>query len=153
MPLALSPITIRNYKMNEEVKYAGFWSRLLATAIDTIWLYGLIYSVLWFIFGINPLDPVASYSATQFAFEYLIPLIVVMIFWMKMSATPGKMILGIKIVDAETHEKVSGARLFVRYFAYFISMIPLCLGFFWVAWDKKKQGWHDKIAKTVLIKA
>mgnify|MGYP001944881181 CR=1 FL=1 len=35
MPLALSPITIRNYKMNEEVKYAGFWSRLLATAIDT----------------------------------------------------------------------------------------------------------------------
>ncbi len=139
--------------MNEEVKYAGFWSRLLATVIDTSWLYGIIYSVLWFLFGINPLDPNAVYSITQFTLEYLLPLVVVMIFWVKLSATPGKILLGIKIVDAETHEKVSGSRLLVRYFAYFISMIPLLLGFFWVAWDKKKQGWHDKIAKTVLIKA
>lgn len=139
--------------MNEEVKFAGFWSRLLATIIDTIWLYGIIYSVLWFVFGINSLDPAAGYSATQFTFEYVIPLVVVMIFWIKLSATPGKILLGIKIVDAETHERVSGSRLLVRYFAYFVSMIPLFLGLFWVAWDKKKQGFHDKIAKTVLIKS
>jgi uncharacterized RDD family membrane protein YckC len=39
----------------------------------------------------------------------------------------------------------------VRYLGYFVSALPLGLGFFWVAWDKRKQGFHDKLAKTVVI--
>jgi uncharacterized RDD family membrane protein YckC len=39
-----------------------------------------------------------------------------------------------------------------RYFAYFLSTIPLGLGLIWVAFDKRKQGWHDKLAGTVVIK-
>ncbi len=138
--------------MNKEVKYAGFWSRFLATIIDSIWLYGIIYTLLWILLGESMFDADASYTITQFTFEWLIPLVVVMAFWITKSATPGKMILKMKIVDAETYEKVSGIRLFIRYLAYFASIIPLFLGFLWIAWDKKKQGWHDKIAKTVIIK-
>ena len=138
--------------MKEEVIYAGFWSRFLATIIDTIWLYGIIYTALWYLLGASIFDPEAAFSAIQFSFEWLIPLFVVMAFWVVKSATPGKMLLNIKIVDAETHDKVPAGRLMLRYFAYFVSMVPLLLGFFWVGWDKKKQGWHDKIAKTVLIK-
>jgi uncharacterized RDD family membrane protein YckC len=41
----------------------------------------------------------------------------------------------------------------VRYLAYFVSIIPLFLGVLWVAWDKKKQGWHDKLANTVVVQA
>ncbi len=40
---------------------------------------------------------------------------------------------------------------FVRYLAYFVSLVPLGLGYLWVALDKRKQGWHDKIAGTVVI--
>jgi uncharacterized RDD family membrane protein YckC len=40
-----------------------------------------------------------------------------------------------------------------RYFAYFVSTIPFCLGFLWVAFDKRKQGWHDKLAHTVVVRA
>ena len=138
--------------MNEEVKYAGFWSRFLATIIDSIWLYGIIYTILWFLVSENLFDPRAGYTAIQFTFEWLIPFAVVMVFWITKSATPGKMILKMKIVDSETFDKVSAVRLFVRYLAYFVSMIPLFLGFLWIAWDEKKQGWHDKIAKTVIIK-
>ncbi len=138
--------------MNEEVKYVGFWLRTLATVIDSIWLYGIIYTALYFIVGPELFDPDMPYSITQLVFEVIIPAVVVMAFWMWKAATPGKMLLGIKIVDAETYEKVPGGRLFLRYVAYFISMIPLLLGFFWVGWDKRKQGWHDKIARTVLIK-
>lgn len=137
--------------MNTEVKYVGFWPRFLASLIDTVWLYGIIYGVLWFLAKANVFDVENSFSVTRFTFEWIIPVIVVMAFWIKKSATPGKIILKMKIVDADTHEKVPGKRLFVRYLAYFVSTIPLGLGFFWVAWDKKKQGWHDKIAKTVLI--
>ena len=39
-----------------------------------------------------------------------------------------------------------------RYFAYFVSTIPLGLGCFWVAWDERKQAWHDKLAHTLCVR-
>lgn len=140
--------------MDAENQYAGFWQRTLAAIIDGIWLYGIICALLWFFFGSEIFSPDASYTITQFiVFEVIIPLIVVMAFWIIKSATPGKMVFRMKIVDAETFQSVSPERLFVRYLAYVVSMLPLFLGILWVAWDKKKQGWHDKIAKTVVLRA
>jgi uncharacterized RDD family membrane protein YckC len=40
----------------------------------------------------------------------------------------------------------------VRALACFISLIALGLGFFWIAFDAEKQGWHDKIAGTVVVR-
>ena len=138
--------------MNSEIKHAGFWSRFFATVIDSIWLYGIIYAVLWHLIGPDIFYPDAKYTVTQFIFEWAIPLVVVMAFWATKASTPGKMLLNMKIVDAETHQTVPLQRLFIRYLAYFVSMLPLCLGFIWIAWDKKKQGWHDKIARTVVLR-
>ena len=137
--------------MSEEIKYVGFWSRTAAALIDSIWLYGLMYLFLYLIVGPKIFSLDSEYSVTRFTFEYLIPLVIVMIFWVTKSATPGKMLFNMKIVDADTLEKVSAPRLLLRYMAYFISMLPIFLGIMWVGWDKKKQGWHDKIAKTVVI--
>jgi len=137
--------------MNNEVIYAGFWKRFIATILDWIWFYGAVYLSLWLIQGEDFMSPDAGYTATQFILEWIVPLVVVMAFWVGTSSSPGKMIFNIKIVDAETFEKVSPPRLLLRYIGYFVSFIPLFLGFFWVGWDKKKQGWHDKIAKTVLV--
>ena len=39
----------------------------------------------------------------------------------------------------------------MRYLSYIVSLLPLCLGFLWVARDARKQGFHDKIAKTVVL--
>lgn len=139
--------------MSSPIKYAGFWSRLVATIVDSIWLYGIIYLILWFLVGPDFFSPDANYTVTQFTFEWVIPFAVVMAFWVMKSATPGKMLFKMKIVDAETNGAVSSQRLLVRYLAYFVSTLPLCLGFLWVAWDKKKQGWHDKIARTVIVQA
>lgn len=82
----------------------------------------------------------------------MLPFALTIMFWHFKSATPGKMILGIKIVDANTMGKASPGKLLIRYLGYYISMLPLCLGIFWVGWDKRKQGWHDKIAGTLVIK-
>lgn len=138
--------------MNEEIKYAGFWSRFAASVIDSIWLYGIIYTILWFLLGSDIFSLVRDYTLTQLTFEWIIPLIVVLAFWSIKSATPGKMLFKMKIVDANTHEKVSLSRLFVRYIAYFVPILSLGFGFLCIVWDKKKQGWHDKIANTVVIK-
>src|SRR5439155_367292 len=67
------------------------------------------------------------------------------------NAPKGKIAIAAKIVDAETGKPPSTARLVVRLLAYIVSALPLCLGFLWIAFDRRKQGWHDKIAGTVVI--
>ena len=57
-----------------------------------------------------------------------------------------------QIVDAKTHQKPGVMQSVVRYFAYIVSFMPLYLGFIWIYFDKRKQGFHDKIAGTVVIK-
>jgi uncharacterized RDD family membrane protein YckC len=42
-------------------------------------------------------------------------------------------------------------RLVIRLLCYFVSALPFYLGFLWAAFDRRKQGWHDKIAGTVVI--
>ncbi len=72
-------------------------------------------------------------------------------FWFYKSATPGKMLLGMKIVDAATLQDPTKIQLILRYIGYIISAIPFMMGFFWIAFNKKKQGWHDLISKTMVI--
>ena len=72
-------------------------------------------------------------------------------FWRYCGATPGKIALGVKIVDAATGGPPTLGRLVLRFFAYFVSAFPLYLGFLWAVVDRRKQGWHDKIARTIVI--
>ena len=72
-------------------------------------------------------------------------------FWRYRGATPGKMAISARIVDAKTGGRPSTARLVVRYFAYIVSTLPLFLGFIWIGIDKRKQAFHDKIAGTVVV--
>ena len=137
----------------EEVRYMGFWIRFLASIIDSIWLLLLTLALGFMIYGAIYFESSKLYQGWADIFiSYVLPFILTILFWYFKSATPGKMILGMKIVDAKTMEKPSTGKLVGRYLSYYISMIPLCLGFFWVAWDPKKQGWHDKIAGTLVIK-
>lgn len=136
-----------------EVTYAGFRIRTLAALIDSVWMVALTFALGWMIYGSYYFDStefILGYG--DFLISYVLPFIIVLAFWTYKSATPGKMLLKVKIVDAETFEEVSKGRLVIRYLAYYLSTAVLLLGFFWVAWDKRKQGWHDKLAKTVVTK-
>jgi uncharacterized RDD family membrane protein YckC len=81
-----------------------------------------------------------------------LPAIAVILFWVYKSATPGKMALKLKIVDAKTGDKPSTGQLIGRYFGYYVSILPFMLGIIWVGFDGRKQGWHDKLAGTVVVK-
>ena len=71
-------------------------------------------------------------------------------FWTLLGFTPGKALLGLKVVR-KNGEKISFGRSLIRFFSYWISIIPFGLGFFWVLWDSKRQAWHDKIAGTQVM--
>jgi len=136
-----------------EVEYAGFWVRVGASLIDTILMMVIIVPVLSMIYGKGYWTSEAVFLGTwDLLFNYILPAITVIIFWIVKSATPGKILLELSIVDAETGGKPSNGQLIGRYFAYYISVLPLMLGFIWVGFDKRKQGWHDKLAGTVVVR-
>lgn len=84
--------------------------------------------------------------------QFLTLAAVILAFWIKKQATPGKMLLSLKIVDAATLDKPSTRQLIIRLFSYIISILPLFLGIIWIVFDGRKQAWHDKIAGTLIIK-
>jgi uncharacterized RDD family membrane protein YckC len=137
--------------MNEP-KYVGFWIRTLAAVIDSILILVLTLPILFAVYGSGYWlsdDFVQGYW--DVIINYVFPAIVIIIFWIYKSATPGKILLELTIVDAVTLEKPSTKQFIIRYLGYYVSAIPLLLGIIWVGFDKRKQGWHDKIAGTVVI--
>ncbi len=136
-----------------DFEYAGFWVRVGATLIDIFLQILITMPPLVAIYGESYLEK-NSFSAGiwDFFINYVVLPIIVITFWIYYQATPGKMAVGAKIVDARTGGKPSNSQLIGRYFAYFVSILPLMLGIFWIAFDKRKQGWHDKLAGTVVIK-
>ncbi len=63
------------------------------------------------------------------------------------------MLLSLRVVDATTGNTLSVGQSLGRYLGYYVSTIPLLIGLIWVAFDSKKQGWHDKLAGTVVVRA
>ena len=81
----------------------------------------------------------------------LAPALAAVFCWHRYGATPGKITFSAKIVDARSGGRPSLARLALRCLAYIISAAPLFLGFAWIAIDRRKQAWHDKIAGTQVV--
>ncbi len=138
---------------NEQYEYAGFWIRTGASIIDSLLILLITTPLLFMVYG-------GSYYTSEtfvhgpfdIVINYIFPIVATLIFWSYKSATPGKMAVKATIVDAKTGQKPSTMQFVIRYIGYIVSMIPLFLGFLWVAWDSKKQGWHDKLAGTVVIR-
>ena len=138
--------------MNDQ-KYAGFWIRTGAGIIDTILLLIIIIPVMTTIYGEEYWNvDVYYFGIWDAVFNYILPAIVVILFWIYKSATPGKMVLKLRIVDENTGDKPSIKQSIVRYIGYYVSSIPFLLGILWIGIDSRKQGWHDKMASTVVIK-
>jgi uncharacterized RDD family membrane protein YckC len=139
-----------------EPQYVGFFMRLLASVIDTLGLFAIIVPLGWSQFR-TAFDPARPISLQQggllgFLINWVLLPAVVILFWRFRGGTPGKMVLAMEIVDATTFAPPSNVQLAGRYLGYFLSAFVLCIGFVWILWDKRKQGWHDKLAGTVVIK-
>jgi uncharacterized RDD family membrane protein YckC len=134
--------------------YAGFWLRVAASLIDTVLVLLITVPLLLAVYGGSP----ALMSSSGFAaipnllISYVAPAIAVIAFWVARQATPGKMVFGARIVDARTGNSLTVRQSIGRYLGYFVSTIPFGLGLIWVAFDPRKQGWHDKLAGTVVVR-
>ncbi|HAS04238.1 MAG TPA: RDD family protein [Dehalococcoidia bacterium] len=144
------------------LEFAGFWRRFAAFAIDAVVLsvvssifvpfHHLGYIRLW-----NP-DILGGISdwfiLPQIILFNLITLIIVIgyfvIFWAWRGQTPGKIVMNIRVIRPDSSD-ITFPVAFLRYLGYIISAVPLFFGFIWIAFDKQKQGFHDKIAGTFVV--
>ena len=137
--------------VDRKLQYAGFWIRVGAAVIDTIILWLANFAVSMVLLGGGGSAMAAGAS---------IPLVIIMslagiAYYVIMDSssrqgTVGKMAVGIKI-GKENGQRISAVNALGRYFAKIISAAILLIGFIMVGFDSKKQGLHDKLAKTYVF--
>lgn len=154
--------------------YAGFITRALALIIDLLIImtvsivFSLVMRLLLNFFGLGDLaatvfdrtiEPVTGSSnlivtllrwltafltSATFLFTYLV------FFWTTIGKTPGMALVGLRVVqDGQMALPFKWA--VVRALAYYLSALPLGLGFLWVLVDNERRGWHDKLARTYVL--
>ena len=132
----------------DDVEYVGFWARLVATLVDLVGIMFVVVPVTVFLVG----DGWAyAQGGAAFFVNWVVPGAAYVAFWVFKGATPGKMLFKAHVVDAQTGAEPDFWQALTRYVGFYISLTPLLLGFVWVAFDGRKQAWHDKMARTVVI--
>jgi len=135
------------------VHYGGFWRRFAAILIDTIILD--LFTAILALTGnlIIPVDDGFTYAVIipYYGMALLLNAAYFIYFHGTTGQTPGKRALRLRVVRTDGEAMTPGIA-FLRWVGYIISKIPLFLGFIWAAFDNRKQGWHDKIAGTCVIR-
>ena len=133
------------------MEYAGFWRRFAALFIDNIVL-GVAGFILGFVWGIVAGDDDASFALLQLVATVASFLYFALMESSTNQATVGKMALGIKVTDLNG-DRISFGRALGRTAAKILSTLILLIGFLMAAFTEKKQGLHDMIAGTLVVKA
>ena len=133
--------------------YASFGRRLLAILVDGIFLNLITIPLVIAFYGVESLTSTESSGGLgQFFITWLLPAAITIGFWLTLAATPGKLLAGIRVVHAETGERLTFSQAVIRYLGYIVSFVPLLVGYFWMLKHPRKQTWHDLLAKSVVIR-
>ena len=127
---------------------AGFWVRFFAIFIDSVGV-GIVSSIIAGLIN-SSADP---FDASRSSVQTLIGILYFCYFW---SAQGGGQTLGMRVLNIKV-VRTDGSQLTVmqaaiRYVGLIVASIPFCIGLIWVAFDENKQGWHDKIAGTYVVR-
>ncbi|MCX7635475.1 MAG: RDD family protein [Syntrophales bacterium] len=147
--------------------YGGFWRRLAAALIDQtilgfLYIFIMIAGMAAFQAGfgmdVSSWDPevekFGDVGKWWVAYQLLCGVVnagYFIYFHGSWGQTPGKRLLGLKVIQTSGDAMTYGVA-FLRWVGYIVSSVFLFMGYLWVAFDRRKQGWHDKIAATVVIR-
>lgn len=151
--------------------YAGFVTRSIAFIIDLILIAVTQITILFLVrllldfFGLDQLaraifEPTETTNVSVFititrwviAFigsGFLFAIYSISM-WLLADKTLGQALLGLRVLRTDGRPLTLGPAV-RRVLGYYISFLALFLGFLWVLVDDRRQGWHDKIADTIVI--
>lgn len=127
----------------------GFGRRLAALLLD-LFLAGFLLTWIGWVLRVNYPDH-AALAADAYTTLALFAAPAILLAWWLFQATPGKLLLGCRIVDARDGGRPRPWQLLARLLAYAIAAAPAGLGLWWIFWDRRHQGWHDKLARTLVV--
>ena len=148
------------------LEYAGFWIRLGAHVIDwaillvTSWIIAQAFLAICHCPDTDVINPLSEGFSLNCSFilslvigtiNWLIEIAYYVGFWTWRGQTPGKMAVGIKVIRTDS-SPITWTYALLRYAGYIVSALTLGIGFIWIAFDSHKQGFHDKIADTYVVK-
>ncbi len=158
--------------MNNEVIYASFWVRLVASLLDTLVIAVPIGVLVYFLSDGQWMNFDQFQSAIQMAqygntealqampqtdvtwellFELLM-MVIIIVFWKRWAgATPGKRMLGIEVVNFEDNGVLTNKQMIIRYIGYIVSTLPFLIGFFMVLFRSDRRALHDLLSGTAVI--
>ncbi len=147
--------------------YAGFWIRVVAYLIDAI-ILGVVATIIQVTLvgsmltiprpqpgtvpDISAMGPMMGMIGLAYLLNLAISSCYEAFFVAKLGATPGKLVIGARVVCADG-TPVSLGRAFGRYFAKILSALILLIGYIMIGFDSQKRGLHDMICDTRVIKS
>jgi uncharacterized RDD family membrane protein YckC len=143
--------------VERRITVIGFGRRALAAILDTVFIFfmSMIVSTMAGVVGL--ILGMYSPNAVDISNRFVVAtgLLISVLYYIGAWAKGGGQTLGnftflMRIVSTDG-SPIGWGRAVLRYLGYYVSGIPLSLGFLWVAFDKRRQGWHDKIARTYVI--
>jgi uncharacterized RDD family membrane protein YckC len=124
------------------MNYARSWQRLLGWVVDFI----ITFPIAWLIHKSSIGRTVLLSQLVFMLFEgtYYVA------FWLIKGASLGMLLMKIKL--STDKKSLSLWRAISRYIGLNISIFCLGLGALWMLWDKRKQTWQDKMARTFVVR-
>jgi uncharacterized RDD family membrane protein YckC len=137
------------------MRYAHPGRRLLALLIDTLLLLFLLRLLHFLPLLLDPTLILASEAPTPAVLPWPLLLLAAMLLsallWNCCSGTPGKLLAGVRVVAVGSGAAPGVAQGLLRFAGYALSLLPAALGLLWILRDKRNQGFHDKLSRTLVI--
>jgi uncharacterized RDD family membrane protein YckC len=141
---SLPPAGIREA---ESETLAGMWPRLGAVCIDAILVFMLYNLTIGNLIGADKFVHVNHEGAARI----VCLLIYLAAFWSWKSTTIGNIVFHLQVRHLDD-SRITPSVAILRALSLILSVAPLGLGFFWIQWDPNRQGWHDTIADTKVVR-
>src|ERR1051326_9201976 len=155
------PPAIGGLGYNPGIPYAGFLIRFVGVIIDNVLVFVVTVAVtivlailIGFLARFTGSVPDYSPGGPLTYLGYLVQFTISIgyfIYGWGMGSTWGQRFFRLAVLDAVTGQPIGFGRAALRYLGYVVSVLPCYIGLIWAAFDPKKQGWHDKIASSVVI--
>jgi len=143
-----------------QVRYGGFWIRLVAIIIDGLIVgipvgivAGIVSAAVTASSNNNSQAGTAAFSGILLVVDLIglaVEIAYFVYFWGR-GQTLAMRLFNLRVADATTGLPIGYGRAGLRYLGYILSAVVCYIGLIWAAFDSRKQGWHDKIANTVVL--
>ena len=126
---------------------AGFWLRFLANLCD-----GIMVAIISLPFAIVTASTTGAVASVVQWIQFVVSFFVLAYWVGTQGGSPLRRKLGVFILDQEDGSFIGQRRAAQRIMMSWISGIAFLIGYLSMLWNPQSQTWHDRVAKSVVVK-